>query len=89
MLSASSADLRCCTSKSGGTYSASITGVIARTFTSRTEPPDARAISVAVAMAGFARSVSARSTGTRILLYMTAPLVSLQGCDHAMFSAFR
>src|SRR5512144_2455008 len=63
-----------------------MTGVIARTFTRRTDPPELRAISTAVLIAGFARSVSARSTGTKILLYMTAHLVSLQGCNHHMFS---
>ena len=56
---------------------------------SRTDPPELRAISTAVLIAGFARSVSARSTGTKILLYMTAPLVSLQGCNHDMFSCAR
>src|SRR4029077_16496042 len=79
MPSASSADLRCCTSKSGGTYSASITGVMARTLTRRPAPPDVRTISIAVVMAGLVRSVSARSTGTRTFLYMTAPLISLRG----------
>ena len=39
MASASSADLRCCASKSGGTYSASITGVSGNTLTSRIELP--------------------------------------------------
>ena len=39
--SASSADLRCCTSKSGGTYSASITGVSGSTLTSRIVPSEA------------------------------------------------
>ncbi len=86
MPSASSDDLRCCTSKSGGTYSASITGVIGKTFSSRTEPPEAFAMATAVAIAGLANSVSARSTGTRICLYMTAPLVSLRGRDHGTFS---
>src|SRR5579871_3152933 len=38
MASASSADWRCCTSKSGGTYSASITGVIGRTLSRRMLP---------------------------------------------------
>src|ERR1019366_3443665 len=71
---ASSADLRCCTSKSGGTYSASITGVIGSTLTRRTDPPDERASVTAASMAGLAKSVSARSIGTRICLYMTAPL---------------
>ncbi len=90
MASASSDDLRCCTSKSGGTYSASITGVIGSTLTSRTAPPDARAIAHAAAIAGLANSVSARSTGTRTCLYMTAPLPSLfsEG-DHGTFSRAR
>ena len=47
--SASSADLRCCASKSGGTYSASMTGVSGRTFINRMVPPDSWAIMSAVA----------------------------------------
>jgi len=39
MPSASSDDWRCCTSKSGGTYSRSITGVIGSTLINRTVPP--------------------------------------------------
>src|SRR5215510_6723530 len=85
MPSASSADLRCWTSKSGGTYSASITGVIANTLTRRIDPPDVRAISIAVLIAGLARSVSARSTGTKIFLYMTAHLFSLRGHNMTCF----
>ena len=42
MASASSAALRCCTSKSGGTYSASITGVSGSTLTNRIVPSDGR-----------------------------------------------
>src|SRR5260221_10558716 len=76
MASASSAALRCCTSKSGGTYSASITGVSGSTLTKRIVPSDAAAIINAVATAGLAKSGSARSIGTRILLYM-APSLSL------------
>src|SRR5262249_1582 len=89
MPSASSADLRCCTSKSGGTYSANITGVMASTLTRRTNPPDLRAISIAALIAGLARSVSARSTGTRIFLYMTAPLFSLRALQYDTFSEAR
>src|ERR1043166_3740365 len=67
---ASSAELFCCTSKSGGTYSASITGVIGMTLTSRTAPLLPRASATAVSSAGLTNSGSARSTGTRILWYM-------------------
>src|SRR5215472_7360105 len=76
MASASSAAFLCCTSKSGGTYSASITGVSGSTLTKRIMPPDGPAIIKAVATAGLARSGSARSIGTRIFLYM-APSHSL------------
>src|SRR5215469_1164666 len=76
MASASSAAFLCCTSKSGGTYSASITGVSGSTLTKRIMPPDGPAIINAVATAGLARSGSARSIGTRIFLYM-APSHSL------------
>src|SRR6476469_5046850 len=46
--SASSAAWRCCTSKSGGTYSASITGVSGSTLTNRIAPSDGPAIIRAV-----------------------------------------
>src|SRR5215467_3008438 len=72
---ASSADWRCWASKSGGTYSASITDVVGNTFNSRTEPPDAVASETAVSIADLARSVSARSTGTRIALNIVLPLI--------------
>ena len=45
---------------------ASITGVIGITLTSRTVPPDVFDNDAAVSMAGSARSVSARSIGTRM-----------------------
>src|SRR5713101_5595556 len=70
---ASSADWRCWASKSDGTYFASITGVIGNTFMSRTAPPDAFASDTAVSIADLARSVSARSTGTRIFLNIVLP----------------
>src|SRR5262249_50571365 len=70
--SASSDALFCCASKSGGTYSASITGVIGMTLSRRTVPPVSRTMVHAVAMARLARSASARSTGTRIFLNMNA-----------------
>src|SRR4051794_10334709 len=70
--SASSAEPRCCTSKSGGTYSSSITGVIGMTLIRRTAPPEAFASSTAVASAGLTNSGSARSTGTRIFWNMAA-----------------
>src|SRR5215468_3597877 len=73
--SASSADWRCWASKSAGTYWASITGVVGNTFKSRTEPPDAFASDTAVSIADLARSVSARSTGTRIFLNIVLPLI--------------
>src|ERR1700682_3016441 len=66
--SASSEVSRCWASKSAGTYSASITGVIGSTFNSRTEPPEARESDTAVSIAALGRSVSARPTGTRIRL---------------------
>src|SRR3954469_7447362 len=66
MVSASSDEARCCTSKSAGTYSASITGVIGSTLSSPTEPLQVCDSVAAVAIAGFARSVSARSIGTRM-----------------------
>src|SRR3982074_3467163 len=66
----SPADLRCCMSKSGGTYSASITGVMGRTLSRRTLPPEAPTSETAVSIAGLASSTSARSIGTRICLNM-------------------
>src|SRR3954451_8427192 len=76
IMSASSDEARCCTSKSAGTYSASITGVIGSTLSSRTEPLQVCDSVAAVAMAGFARSVSARSIGTR----MDLNIGGLRGC---------
>src|SRR5580658_9411534 len=73
MAIASSAEARCCASKSGGTYSASITGVVGKTLTRRRTPLDSFAIIRAVAMAGLASSTSARSIGTRMRLYMACP----------------
>src|SRR5262249_60712729 len=81
MESASSAALRCCTSKSGGTYSASITGVSGSTLMKRIVPSDGAATSSAVATAGLAKSGSARSIGTRILLYMAPSLCELAFSD--------
>src|SRR5664279_5393354 len=66
MASASSEVWRCWVSKSAGTYSASITGVIGSTLRSRTAPLQVCDSVAAVAIAGFARSVSARSIGTRM-----------------------
>src|ERR671937_229412 len=72
MASASSEVCRCWVSKSAGTYSASITGVIGKTLSSRTEPfIDCDSVA-AVAIAGLARSVSARSIGTRMDLNISA-----------------
>src|SRR5690242_10803457 len=70
--SASSEVWRCCSSKSAGTYSASITGVIGSTLSSRTVPLQVCDKVAAVAIAGFARSVSARSIGTRMDLNICA-----------------
>src|ERR1043166_5128223 len=87
--SASSADWRCCASKSGGTYSASITGVIGSTLSRRTLPPEARTREMAVSIEGLASSVSARSTGTRICLNMCrsplrlSPALIGRGLQHA------
>src|SRR5919198_6106713 len=81
MESASSAALRCCTSKSGGTYSASMTGVSGSTLMKRIVPSDGAAIIIAVATAGLAKSGSARSIGTRILLYMAPSLCELAFSD--------
>src|ERR1700758_741679 len=75
--SASSEVCRCWVSKSGGTYSASITGVIGNTFRRRTEPFQVLDSVAAVAIAGFARSVSARSSGTRMELNICASLFSI------------
>jgi len=61
-------------SKSAGTYSASITGVIGSTLTRRTLPLQVCDSVAAVAIAGFARSVSARSSGTRMDLNICALL---------------
>src|SRR5712675_443381 len=72
MASASSEVWRCWMSKSAGTYSASITGVIGNTFRRRTVPLQVRDSVAAVAIAGFARSVSARSSGTRMDLNICA-----------------
>src|SRR5882724_3801776 len=68
IVSASSEVSRCWVSKSAGTYSASITGVIGSTLRSRTLPFQVCDNVAAVAIAGRARSVSARSSGTRIEL---------------------
>src|ERR1700761_7741011 len=78
MASASSEVWRCWTSKSAGTYSASITGVIGRALSSLTLPLQVCDRVAAVAMAGRARSVSARSSGTRMELNMGASVGSLQ-----------
>src|SRR3984893_5938149 len=74
MASASSEVWRCWTSKSAGIYPASITGVIAITLRSRTMPLQGCDSVAAVAIAGFARSVSARSIGTRMDLNICASL---------------
>src|SRR6266480_4547124 len=70
--SASSEVWRCWLSKSAGTYSASITGVIGSTLRRRTAPLQVCDSVAAVAIAGFARSVSARSIGTRMDLNICA-----------------
>src|SRR6185312_5752691 len=72
MASASSEVWRCWVSKSAGTYSASITGVIGNTLSRRTAPCQVCDSVAAVAIAGFARSVSARSIGTRMDLNICA-----------------
>src|SRR5882672_2752148 len=72
MASASSEVRRCWRSKSAGTYSASITGVIGNTLRRRTVPLQVCDSVAAVAIAGFARSVSARSSGTRMDLNICA-----------------
>src|SRR5579871_2708255 len=74
MASASSEVWRCWASKSAGTYSANITGVIGRTLSRRTALLQVCDSVAAVAIAGFARSVSARSIGTRIDLNICASL---------------
>src|ERR1700682_2924523 len=74
MASASSEAWRCWVSKSAGTYSASITGVIGNTFSRRTVPLQVCDSVAAVAIAGFARSVSERSIGTRMDLNICASL---------------
>ena len=86
--SASSADLRCCASKSGGTYSASITGVSGNTLMSRTVPVDRPAIIMAVSTAGLARSGSLRSIGTSMCLYMapSSPSRTPTITHHATFA---
>src|SRR4029079_4138241 len=78
MASASSEVCRCWVSKSAGTYSASITGVIGNTLRSRTEPFQVCESVAAVAIAGLARSVSARSSGTRMDLNICALHVDFQ-----------
>src|SRR5215510_11487913 len=72
MESASSDVWRCWVSKSAGTYSASITGVIGSTLRMRTAPFIDWDNVAAVAIAGLARSVSARSIGTRMDLNICA-----------------
>src|ERR1700694_2607729 len=72
MASASSEVWRCWVSKSAGTYSASITGVIGITLRRRIMPFQVCDSVAAVAIAGFARSVSARSIGTRMDLNICA-----------------
>src|SRR5580704_16882282 len=81
MAIASSAEARCCASKSGGTYSASIAGVVGNTLTRRMAPSDSLAIIKAEAMAGLASSTSARSIGTRMRLYMCCPVLIRCGGD--------
>src|SRR3954447_1288936 len=78
MASASSEVWRCCSSKSAGTYSVSITGVIGSTLSRRTAPLQVCDSVAAVAIAGFARSVSARSMGTRMELNICASWSSSQ-----------
>src|ERR1700745_3746664 len=67
MAGASSAALRCCTSKSGGTYSASITGVSGSTLTKRIVPSDAAAIINAVATAGLGRAGTVRGPAADVV----------------------
>src|SRR6187200_464476 len=77
MVSASSEVSRCWASKSAGTYSASITGVIGSTLSRRTMPLQVCDNVAAVAIAGFARSVSARSIGTRMDLNICASVFAI------------
>jgi hypothetical protein len=65
--SLSCAVARCCPSKSGGTYSASIAGVTGSTLMRRTTALLSFAIITALAIAGLASSASARSIGTKML----------------------
>src|ERR1700686_719258 len=84
MASASSEVWRCWASKSAGTYSASITGVIGNMLRRRTEPLQVCDSVAAVAIAGFARSVSERSIGTRMDLNISRlprPQLSLAQFD--------
>src|SRR3981189_2092889 len=74
MVRASSDVWRCWLSKSAGTYSASITGVLGLTLERSTKPPQVCASGTAVAIAPFARSVSARSIGTRMDLNIGASM---------------
>src|SRR5882762_5047039 len=74
MARASSDVWRCWLSKSAGTYSASITGVIGITLRRRTMPLQVCDSVAAVAIAPFARSVSARSIGTRMDLNIGASM---------------
>ena len=90
MASASSADLRCCTSKSGGTYSASITGVIGSTLTSRTEPPDVRAIVDRGLDGGLGQiGIGEVDRNQDLLVHDSAPLFRCEGGDHGTFSRAR
>ena len=82
MASASSEVWRCWMSKSAGTYSASITGVIGSTFSRLTFPLQVFDSVAAVAIAGFARSVSARSSGTRMELNICASLLRISNLAH-------
>src|SRR6266436_5662043 len=87
MASASSEVWRCWVSKSAGTYSASITGVIGSTFKRRTAPLQVCDSVAAVAIAGFARSVSERSIGTRMDLYICASPDYTQASTNAKASS--
>src|SRR5581483_1311496 len=71
---ASAADLRCWLSKSGGTYSASMTGVIGSTLIRRTVLLFTFAIITAVSSAGLASLGSAKSIGSRMRWYMASSL---------------
>ena len=51
-----------------------MTGVSGSTLISRNVPPDSCAMITAAEIAGLASSVSVRSIGTRMLLYMAASL---------------